>query len=61
MTDKIIFQMTYFATCTNFINFQEPFTAELAEEAVSSPLVPQEISSILHKEYMLRMLRYVGP
>jgi hypothetical protein len=35
-----MFQMTYFAICTHFINFHESFNLELPPEPDSSPLFP---------------------
>ena len=47
----IMFHNTYFTTWICFIMLQESFRVEfLADPPESRPLVPQEMSSILHRE-----------
>ena len=46
----IMFQKTYLDTCMYLINLQESRISELCVDYESIPLVPQEMSSILHRE-----------
>jgi len=57
---SIIFHMTYFDIWTNFSNLHSSARPLAVGEVESKPLVPQEISSILQREYILRTIRYVG-
>ncbi len=53
----ITFQKINLATCNILILFHESFSYLFRVSSASRPLVPQEISSILHKAKVFKMFK----